>query len=81
MLVLEILLNDFLLHNEAINKQKRSYKVNYRFKKILLTAVMLIILIAFFITLSHHNFAGELVCLGATGALFMAIRRKQNRKQ
>ena len=55
--------------------------MNFRFKKILLTAVMVIILIAFFITLSHHNFIGELVCLGATGALFMATRRKQNRKQ
>jgi hypothetical protein len=55
--------------------------MNFRFKKVLLMAVMGIILMAFFITLSHRNVAGELVCLGTTGALFLTTRKKQNHKQ
>ena len=54
--------------------------MNFRFKNILLMAVMIIILIAFFVMLSQHNLVGEVVCLGATGALFIATRKKQNRK-
>ena len=54
--------------------------MNFRFTKMLLTAVMLIILIAFLIMVSQHKFVGELVCLGATVALFMATRKKQNLK-
>ncbi len=52
--------------------------MKFRFKKILLMATMIIILIAFLIMVSQRNLVGEVVCLGATGALFMATRRKQN---
>ncbi len=52
--------------------------MKFRFKKILLMATMIIILIVFLIMVSQRNLVGEVVCLGATGALFMATRRKQN---
>jgi uncharacterized MnhB-related membrane protein len=55
--------------------------VNFRDKKLLLIAVMLIVLIAFLIMVSQRNLVGQVVCLGVTGALFLATRRKQNRKQ
>ena len=52
--------------------------MKFGFKKILLMATMIIILIAFLIMVSQRNLVGEVVCLGATGVLFMATRRKQN---
>ncbi len=52
--------------------------MKFRFKKILLMAVMIIILIVFLIMVSQRNLGGEVACLGATGALFIATRRKQN---
>jgi len=52
--------------------------MKFGFKKMLLMAAMIIILIAFLIMVSHRNLVGEVACLGATGALFMATRRKQN---
>jgi len=52
--------------------------MKFGFKKMLLMAAMIIILIAFLIMVSQRNLVGEVVCLGATGALFMATRRKQN---
>jgi hypothetical protein len=55
--------------------------VNFRDKKLLLIAVMLIVLIAFLVMVSQRNLVGQVVCLGVTVALLMATRKKQNRKQ